>query len=80
MVGFSIAVVDHDEPVDDIGEVWVPEAMETVIGHVFVDMKFLFADGFVDGILLPAATAEPKGDTAIGAVSWGRIKASLEFE
>ena len=80
VVGFSLAVIDHDEPVDDIGEVWVPEAMETVLGHVFAAMKFLFADGFVDGILLPAAAAEPERDTAIRAVSWGRIKATLEFE
>ena len=39
----------------------------------------LRADGFIDGLLLPAAPAVPE-DSAIEAVSWGRIKASLEFE
>lgn len=80
VVGFSIAVVDHDEPVDDIWEVWVPEAMEPVKETVFIDMRDLLADTFLDGILRPGAATEPEGDTAVGAVSWGRIKASLEFE
>ena len=47
--------------------------IDTLLKMIFVEAGF-----FRDGILLPA-NAEPEG-TAVGSVSWGRIKASLEME
>ena len=83
VIGFAIMVNDWDE--NERGPTWwIPEAMEPTdpaegreldtIMHVI----FVQADYFLDGILLPA-NAEPEG-AAVGSVSWGRIKASLEME
>ena len=84
VIGFAIMVTDRDsfdrdDSDPDAVEFWAPEAMDRgdaddrqyEIGH-------LWADFFLDGILLPAG-AEPEG-TAVESVSWGRIKASLKME
>ena len=76
IVGFAVAVVDqdHSEP-----EIWAPTGIEP--GNEFdsltLDMLSSRADSFLDGILLPA---DPAGGTAVGPVTWGRIKAALEIE
>ena len=38
------------------------------------------ADQFVDGLLLGAASAPGEEGSVVQDVSWGRIKASLDFE
>ena len=78
VIGFGIAVLDADPPeYDGIALPWVSEATQHF--EHYLGIWELRADGFIDGLLLPAAPAVPE-DSAIEAVSWGRIKASLEFE
>ena len=63
----------------DVSSSWVPEAMNRGdADDRQYEIDHLWADYFLDGILLPAG-AEPE-DTAVESVSWGRIKASLELE
>ena len=80
IIGFTIGVYENDEgdPHEQIAQL-APEVH--VMGSdsgVFDDVLGNVADNFLDGLLLPAG-AEPE-DTAVESVSWGRIKASLEFE
>ena len=76
VIGFGIVVFDSDPPEYD--EVAWPflEATQPV-DHIDA-IDHLRADGYLDGLLLPPADAEP-GDSAVESVSWGRIKASLEM-
>ena len=73
IVGFAIAVNDYDPP-DTFWMFWAPEA--DTDSDRFSDILRYRADGFLDGLLLPAEPAGP-GDSAVESVSWGRIKASL---
>ena len=77
IIGFSIAVNDHDPPewID-----WIPQAMKEEPDSDMFDMMFLRADRFLDGLLLPSDGAGSVEDSAVESVSWGRIKASLEME
>ena len=77
IIGFAIAVKDRDP--SEYGITWVPEAMQDQPDSRTSDIMFLRGDRFLDGLLLPAGPAGP-GDSAVEPVSWGRIKASLEFE
>ena len=62
VIGFAISVIDSDRT--ESKRSWVPDP----------GMWVYAADTFLDGVLLPS---EPE-DSAIDAVSWGRIKASLD--
>ncbi len=81
VIGFAISVRDRESPDSDWVD-WVPEALQsgeytpTDLFRIFFHHR---ADGFLDGLLLPADLAGP-GDSAVESVSWGRIKASLEME
>ncbi len=68
VIGFGITVNEFDPPDINWGVPWVEG---TQPADHFWDMLLLKADGYLDGLLLSA------GDTAVEAVSWGRIKASL---
>ena len=74
VIGFGIVVIDNDE--NDQLRIWVPEAMVSDKWGSFFDIREVRADNFIDGILLPT---QPQG-SAVGGISWGRIKASLEFK
>ena len=77
VIGFAILVWEKD----DEGRFSLgPEAIPTEDPEL--DILYLYrAELYLDGLLLPAnaAGAEPEG-SAVESVSWGRIKASLEFE
>ena len=79
VIGFAILVYDHDPPAFDPQqwsvEVQQPDETYTTRWNMFRNR----ADTFLDGLLLPAGPDDP-GDSAVESVSWGRIKASLEFE
>ena len=77
VIGFGITVNEYDPPDVDWNVPWV-EGAEPV-DH-FWAMYLLQADGYLDGLLLPAPGAEPGEDSAVSSVSWGRIKAALELE
>ena len=74
IVGFTIAVNDYDPP-DIFWMFWAPEA--DTDSDRFFDILGYRADGFLDGILM-ASEAGGTGESAVGSISWGRIKASLE--
>ncbi len=82
VIGFAIAVLDHDPPAFDPQE-WSAEVQQPDDTYTwfttFFNISFNRADTFLDGLLLPADPAGP-GDSAVESVSWGRIKASLEME
>ena len=46
----------------------------------YVDLWNVRGNGLVDGLLLSSDPAGRIEGSAVDAVSWGRIKASLEFE
>ena len=75
-IGFAVAAVDQDHSGP---EIWVPRGIEpdNEFDSLTLDMLTSRADSFLDGILLPA---DPAGGTAVGPVTWGRIKAALEIE
>ena len=79
-MGFSIGVYDFDSE-DDWGRSWTPDAMLPP-AHAFpiFDIEFQRADSFLDGILLGPDPSAPLDDSAVEAVSWGRIKASLQID
>ena len=77
IIGFGIMVYEEDPPEDEWGAPWV-EASQPV-DH-YDAMYFMQADGYLDGLLLPAPGAEPGKDSAVESVSWGRIKAALKME
>ena len=77
VIGFAIVVHDNDEPED--GGIWVPEAMVPGSPPAYIRIVQVKADDFLDGLLLSANPAGP-GDSAVGSVSWGRIKVSLEID
>ena len=78
VIGLAMMVYDNDEPSEssEEGVFWVSEAMQQGDPPALFDIMSHRADRFIDGLLL---SAEPEG-SAVDAVSWGRIKASLEFE
>ena len=81
VIGFAFAVFDADE--SEHGVILTPEAMQPA-NPVFdslavIDMAFLRADRFLDGVLLPGETGG-RADSAVESVSWGRIKAALEVD
>ena len=76
IIGFAIGVHDFDSPG---WVILIPEAMQAQPESDGLDIMALFADRFLDGLLLPSAPAGP-GDSAVESVSWGRIKASLEID
>lgn len=67
IVGFDIVVYDHDARPGEYHGVF------SLSGEFSLGM---FADQFVDGILIGAGTGVP-GDTALESGTWGRIKASF---
>ena len=77
VIGFGITVNEYDPPDVDWNVPWV-EGAEPV-DH-FWAMLLLEADGYLDGLLLPAPGAESGRDSAVESVSWGRIKAGLKME
>ena len=77
VIGFGITVNEYDPPDVDWNVPWV-EGAEPV-DH-FWAMLLLQADGYLDGLLLPAPGAESGEGSAVESVSWGRIKAALEME
>ena len=75
IVGFGVGVADREKS-GEHGVTWTPEAMqasEQPQELPVIELGFLLADRFIDGILL---SADP-GGSVIESVSWGRIKASL---
>ena len=76
IIGFAIGVHDFDSPG---WVILIPEAMQAQPESHGFDIMDLWSDRFLDGVLLPGETPGP-GDSAVGSVSWGRIKASLEID
>ena len=72
VIGFSIMVNDTDGRERGTGPFWLPV---DIYAERIDDLDLLNgkADGFLDGVLLPAQ------DTAVESVTWGRIKASLRY-
>ena len=79
VIGFTIVVRDYDPP-DIEWRNWAPDVQLPDEISTYWDMQFNRADILLDGLLLPADPAGGIEDSAVDAVSWGRIKASLEFE
>ena len=79
VIGLAMMVYDNDEPVEssEEGVFWVSEAMQSGERPALVDIAGHRGDRFIDGVLLPV---EPGKDSAVGSVSWGRIKAALEID
>ena len=79
VIGFTIIVYDWDPPDTE----WIYWGLDFQQSdertRTFDNVLRQRADAFLDGLLLPADPAGPEG-SAVDAVSWGRIKASLEFE
>ncbi len=71
VIGFAIMINDIDERKRGMGPFWLPV---DIFAERIDDGDLLnnMADGFLDGVLLPAQET-----TAVESVSWGRIKASL---
>ena len=82
VIGFTILVNDHDPPGDEtVWKNWGPDFQQTdEHDRTFRNVMLHRADAFLDGLLLSADPAGPTGDSAVDAVSWGRIKASLKIE
>ena len=79
VIGFSMVVFDHDPP-DVEWSNWAVEVQQSEEDDTtFWNIMRHRADSFLDGLLLPGDPAGP-GDSAVEPVSWGRIKAALEFE
>ena len=76
IIGFAIGVHDFDSPG---WVILIPEAMQAQPDSDGFDIMSLFADRFLDGLLLPGETGG-SADSAVGSVSWGRIKAALEVD
>ena len=76
IIGFAIGVHDFDSPG---WVILIPEAMQAQPESHGFDIMDLWSDRFLDGVLLPGETPGP-GDSAVGSVSWGRIKASLAID
>ena len=83
-MGFAVGVADREKSGE--GVIWTPEAMGasvptevTADNLPALDMGFLRADRYIDGILLGPEPEGP-GDSAVESVSWGRIKAALEVD
>lgn len=72
VIGFAVAVHDNE---DGGWWPWTPAEMQRDESFAEFDIMSLRADYFIDGILLPG---EPEG-SAVESVSWGLIKASLNF-
>ena len=70
---------DHDPPGDEtVWKNWGPDFQQAdEHDRTFRNVMRHRADAFLDGLLLSADPAGPTGDSAVDAVSWGRIKASL---
>ena len=72
IIGFAPVINDLD-PSSDLSSTdpipWFPEPIDEWLALDFLDRGE--ADIFLDGVLLPAQ------DTAVEAITWGRIKASL---
>ena len=80
IIGFAIGVFDVDDRELLSSEQLAPEVQVMDSDReVFWDIQSYSADYFLDGLLLSADSADLE-DSAIEAVSWGRIKASLEME
>lgn len=69
IVGFVTIVRDRDHTKSSQ---WKPSSIQDDENPFLLDRAY--ADVFVDGLLLPDRT------TAVGGVTWGRIKASLQVE
>ena len=78
VIGLAMMVYDNDEPIEssEEGVFWVSEAMQQGEPPALFDIMSHRADRFLDGLLLPSET----DGSVVESVSWGRIKASLEFE
>ena len=77
VIGFSILINDWDG--GHGGLHWVPEAVFPGSPPALVRILSVHADSFIDGLLLPGETGGP-GDSVVGSVSWGRIKAALKVD
>ena len=71
VIGFAIMINDIDEGTGGMGPFWLPV---DIFAERIDDADLLnnMANGFLDGVLLPAQ------ETAVESVTWGRIKASLQ--
>ncbi len=79
IIGFTILVADHDDAFEWM--LWKPEGMQPPDDKpAYVDLWNARGNGLVDGLLLSSDPAGRIEGSAVDAVSWGRIKASLEFE
>ena len=79
VIGFTILVNDHDPPGDEsVWKNWGPDSDEH--NRTFSNVMRYRADAFLDGLLLSADPSGETEDSAVDAVSWGRIKASLKIE
>ena len=77
VIGFAILVGERDDEYSR--GTLTPEAVQTEDPELDI-LSHYRADVYLDGLLLPATAAGPVEDSAVESVSWGRIKASLEFE
>ena len=77
VIGFAILVGERDDEYSR--GTLTPEAVQTEDPELDI-LSHYRADVYLDGLLLPANAARPVEDSAVESVSWGRIKASLEFE
>ena len=80
VIGFTIIVNDREPPTETDWKNWglgfqPSNEWNTTFWNVLNGRE----DTYHDGLLLPADATGLKG-SAVDAVSWGRIKASLEFE
>ena len=78
VIGFAISVNDWDR--EDIWVNWTPVAMQgNKDSAADIGIFGIQPDTFLDGLLLPADPTLPEEDTAVESISWGLIKASLNF-
>ena len=81
VIGFTILVHDWDPPPDTEWINWgLGFQQSDERNRTYKNIQFHRADAFLDGLLLPADPAGRIEDSAVDAVSWGRIKASLKTE
>ncbi len=82
VIGFTILVNDHDPPgPDSVWKNWGPDFQQSgEHNSTFWNVLSHRADTFLDGLLLSNDPVGQIEDSAVDAVSWGRIKASLEIE
>ena len=72
---------DWDPPPDTEWINWVPAFQQSdEHDRTFRNVRRHRADVFLDGLLLSSDPAGEIEDSAVDAVSWGRIKASLKIE